>query len=960
MELRDLISVVPRFTRSVNLERDAPSTDSTRGYLLTSTAQAVLERLGLSLSMGMGQRSWTITGPYGSGKSAFALYLAHLVGPPDLPQAKAARALLKEQAPHLQAAFLDRRTKSAVLREGYLPILVSGAPEPIVPAILRAASAQVRAGLGPGRVPECIKDLEALAGRAERDKPVTGAALVSALSAVAAHLVLNGRSQGLFLIIDELGKFLEYAARNPERGDVFVLQELAEATAEPSGLCLVTILHQAFERYAADLAATAREEWSKIQGRFEDIAFQEPPEQLIDLLSHAISHIPDAFTKRLEAQARKLAERAVELGLAPRGFTKQQFVQAMARCAPIHPLTVLALVRLCRKFGQHQRSLFSFLVSQEPHGFSSFLQQQVSSEGVPWYRLEALYDYVAAALGNGLSMGESATRWAEVQGALDRAAGLPETEQRIIKTIGLLAALGVHGEVKPSPDVLAYAAEDAKAMQQGLETLTERSIVIFRRHSRSYGLWQGSDIDLDARLAEARRRNPSDVGLARMLAGLWTPAPLVAKRHSFLTGTLRYFLVRFADVHNFGEALQPSADADGLLLYCLPGSRDEYEELKELAASAARDRVDVLVALPTDVRTLRESVHDLQCLRWVEVNTPELGNDTVARRELRARIGAAQARVASTLQHLFSATELGNGAAWYHCGLRKPIGSMRSLAALVSDVCDAVYQHTPILRNELLNRRSLSSAAAKARRLLIEAMVQRGDQESLGITGTPPEMSMYASVLRATGIHRLDATGHAFGPPTKDAGLVAVWEAIDAFFAGCELQRRRVSDLFALLKAPPFGLKDGVIPVLFCAAALAHDTEVALYETGAFIPELTIEVFERMLRSPERFELRRYQVTGVRREVFRQFAVLFGASSDARGQDIVAVVRPLFRFVNKLPAFTRQTKSLSPVALRVREALFAAREPDVLLFEDLPAACDVGSFVGAAADASRVTVFFRA
>jgi hypothetical protein len=298
MDLRDLINVVPRFTRSVNLERDATSTRATEGYLLTSTAQAVLERLGLSLSMGTGQRSWTITGPYGSGKSAFALYLSHLVGPPDLPQAKAARSLLKEQAPHLQAAFLDRRTKNAVLREGYLPILVSGAPEPLVPAILRAASRHVRAGLGPGRLPECIKDLEALASRAERGKPVTGAALVKALSAVAAYLVGNGRAQGLFLIIDELGKFLEFAARDPEQGDVFVLQELAEASTGPSGLCLVTILHQAFERYAADLAASAREEWGKIQGRFEDIAFQEPPEQLIDLLAHAVClHDTNRITK---------------------------------------------------------------------------------------------------------------------------------------------------------------------------------------------------------------------------------------------------------------------------------------------------------------------------------------------------------------------------------------------------------------------------------------------------------------------------------------------------------------------------------------------------------------------------------------------------------------------------------------------------------------------------------------
>jgi hypothetical protein len=312
------------------------------------------------------------------------------------------------------------------------------------------------------------------------------------------------------LVIDELGKFLEYAAREQEQGDVFVLQELAEASAGSPGLCLVTILHQAFERYAADLPASAREEWGKIQGRYEDIAFQEPPEQLIDLLAHAIGHVSDPVTRRLEASARKIAEVAAGLGLAPRGLTKQQFVHAMVRCSPIHPLAVLGLVRLCRKFGQHQRSLFSFLVSNEPHGFSEFCQRPVEGEGVPWYRLDTLYDYVAEALGNGLSMGESATRWAEVQGALDSAVALPESERRIIKTVGLLSAVGAYGEFKPTTDLLSFAGEDPKAVRQDLDALVKRSIMVYRRHSQCFGLWQGSDIDLEARLVEARRRCVTD------------------------------------------------------------------------------------------------------------------------------------------------------------------------------------------------------------------------------------------------------------------------------------------------------------------------------------------------------------------------------------------------------------------------------------------------------------------
>ena len=290
MELRALVTVAPRFTRSINLERDAMSPAAADGYILTGTARTVLERLAVSLSNATGQRAWTITGPYGSGKSAFGLYLAQLVGSPEQGPGRAARVLLRNQAPDLQALLFDRRQKHSVLRNGYYPILVSGAPGPLIPAILRATSRQIRVALGQGRIPDCVKRAEVMAMSAEGGNPVPGSSLVAGIAEIAQFVISSGRGQGLFFVIDELGKFLEFAAREPAHADIFVLQQLAEATAGNPGLCFVTILHQAFERYASDLGGTAREEWAKVQGRFEDIAFQEPPEQLLDF-----SHMPSVM-----------------------------------------------------------------------------------------------------------------------------------------------------------------------------------------------------------------------------------------------------------------------------------------------------------------------------------------------------------------------------------------------------------------------------------------------------------------------------------------------------------------------------------------------------------------------------------------------------------------------------------------------------------------------------------------
>ena len=72
MRYSDLVAVAPRFSRAVNLERDAHVPASIEGYIVTSTAADVIARLGRALSAPAGHRAWTLTGPYGSGKSAFS------------------------------------------------------------------------------------------------------------------------------------------------------------------------------------------------------------------------------------------------------------------------------------------------------------------------------------------------------------------------------------------------------------------------------------------------------------------------------------------------------------------------------------------------------------------------------------------------------------------------------------------------------------------------------------------------------------------------------------------------------------------------------------------------------------------------------------------------------------------------------------------------------------------------
>jgi hypothetical protein len=88
----------------------------------------------------------------------------------------------------------------------------------------------------------------------------------------------------VFVVVDEFGKNLEFQAHHAEKGDIFILQALAESKS----IFLWVCLHQAFSSYSGALNRVQREEWQKIQGRFEDRSYIEPPARSFALIRDAL------------------------------------------------------------------------------------------------------------------------------------------------------------------------------------------------------------------------------------------------------------------------------------------------------------------------------------------------------------------------------------------------------------------------------------------------------------------------------------------------------------------------------------------------------------------------------------------------------------------------------------------------------------------------------------------------
>ena len=927
-----------RYLRAANLENHLEQVEH---YIPTSRALEVLRRLMHAMSDSTAGRSWSLTGPYGAGKSSFALFLRTLLGP-----AGGLRDTAESTLGAADAALLaDLIAARAALRanDGFVLATATCQREPVADSLLRALIKGAH-NYWPKRKPAAV------AG-ALRDAQNTR----SARSIAAATRTISAAAPVL-LILDEFGKTLEHFSACASQGvdvaaDLFVLQELAEqATGEKaSPVFTLTLQHLAFDDYVRQASAQQRREWGKVQGRFEDVSFLESAEQSLRLVAGALddASMTGPFVKRRQEWAASAFASARDVGIAnhlPGG------VETVMRCYPLHPIALLALPELCGQLGQHGRTLFTFLASAEAGTARHFLESTTVPKApgaLPTIRLPYLFDFFAGA-GQAMALSVGGSRWREIHERVREAVNLDEQEAAVLKTVGLLNLMGNTLGLRASADLVSFALSDPAQSSEAqwrarLEDLEARGFLTFRSFADEYRLWQGSDVDLRGRVADAREELRS-TNAAELIGRLQADTPVIAARHSQKVGMLRYFAVAYTgDGSKVLPTLARNDPADGLIVYHL-GSVDSALQL-----TVGADRRPIVLVTSERARRVRDAAIEVAAALAV-LDQPDVVDDRVARRELQDRVADARNRLTQVLSDAYRpGTDEVAFRVWEGNSWSDPRPCTVGLSRLLSDVCDEAYSQSPHIRNEMLGRRDLTSQGAKARRELIEAMIEHPDEERLGLRGYGPECAMYEAVLRHTRLHAERDGTWAFGQPGEDGNLGHAWGAMTTFIDGASEKAAGVDRLYQRLMEPPIGLKEGPIPVLLVAHLLQRPDDVAIYEDGTFQPSLTVEMVERLVKSPQRFALKSFEQDTSRAQILAAIAKVTASlgvgglstttRSGLRNETVLAVAAPLLNLVRGMNLYTRRTSLLSPQALAVRDLLLKAREPDQLLLVDLPAAC---------------------
>ena len=735
----------------------------------------------------------------------------------------------------------------------------------------------------------------------------------------------------LFILIDELGKFLEFTSKNNPEKELYFVQQLAEFCNNPKhNIVLITTVHQSLESYAYGLTKTQQQEWTKVKGRFREITFNEPVEQLLFLASEYLA-------EHFENKASKIEiEKCLKLTTDTKAFNfNGNFLKDIA--SKIYPLDVLSaniLTLSLQRYGQNERSLFSFLESSDHTGLGKFNKQES-----PFYNLSNVYDYLNFNFYSFLhsKYNPDFSAWGSIRTALEeveRAFDLNIRDYiKAVKIIGLLNIFSASGSVLDLNFLVEYL-KSACGIFNSKEILTNleaKNIIRYRNHSKRFILFEGTDLDIQTALIEAGNKISEVVDITTLLNKHIQFPPVFAKQYSFTTGTSRYFEFIISD---YPIQKIPEGEIDGFVNLVFNGKLKE-SDIQNKSKLQEEAVFYCFFKNSTEIKNLLFEIEKIQ--KVIEENK----DDKVAKRELE-NIVESQIRL---LNHLITDSIYSGSkeVKWFFNGEEKKIADKKDFNKLLSQACSIVYDATPVFKNELVNKHKISSSIHTAKRNYFKALANYWDKENLGFDDTkfPPEKTIFLSLLKENGISPFrEENSTDVIAINKKSSFFKLWKTSEDFLGSAKAEHLKVSELCEILSKRPFKLKKGLIDFWVPTFLFLKRDDFAIFNDESYIPNLSEENLELIAKYPEKYSIKTFDIEGVKLDIFNSYRKFLNISTELKfdNNSFIETIKPFIVFYKQLPEYSKNTKRLSPSAIKIRKAISGSKDPEETFFEAFPSA----------------------
>lgn len=997
--LNKIIKPIEGFQYSVNIAYDIYDEKKIKSYIPSTGSLTIIEDILASTDNRSTDRARILTGSYGKGKSHLILYVLALLSGQKASLFSTAIEKAAKENPNLSNNIKAYLTSGKKL----LPVIVNATSLNVKATFLQSLdSALKQAGLSKimpttffdaaiekihswkERFPTTYKAFEKSTGRngesfvkslqnydqacydlfvkvypsltsGSEFNPLVGSDIISIYDSVIAAIKPLGYN-GIFVVYDEFGKFLEGSVDKSSAMDIKLIQDFAEKCNRSGAnqLHIMLISHKSIENYIGKLPKNKVDAWKAVSNRFKSISISNDEAEIYDMIATVLNRDEEPFEHFVRLHQNRF-DAITQIALKDSTFHSIQLSDPKGlvyRCYPLHPYSLLLLPRISELVAQNERTIFTFLSSMERYSVPYFLRTNDSE--FPIIEPDYIYDYFEK-LFKGEPYGSTIKKqWQITTAALAKLKEYDnELAEKIIKTIALIYCVNDFEIVPPSWDLICdiYSVNYSWAeIEAAKEILKKAHLLIELLYKPYVRISEGSRHDVLELIQQEVYKLEKTIKTSAAFNEYCNINYLYPVQYNDENEIVRYFDFRFIGVDELPDitptGLFLQTNADGIVYAILAQTEDEIAMANE-AVSNIHNRRAVFIVPKTcfDCKSIAAGYQAILNLKSIYAD-----KEIELLEELNYILEDRQNVLDSYIVNTFFRFDKGNSSVYYD-GHVQDVSRKAQLSQLLSSIMSNIYNKTPRIVNDLINKNQISSTIKSARNKILSALLYGSYKKNLGLTGNGPELNILRSTLIIPGVFINEDDAHIELDCSDCKVKEILFEIKKYIIQSTHTHNNNFEELYDVLISPyyGYGLKRGIIPIYLAVVfaqyrehvtILRHDRELPLSATVLCDIDCSPADYSVVL---EEWDDKKEIYIANLEDIFSDYV----NASDKSNGSFVYIVKAMRRWYLQLPKYAVITRrvclsdgTMSPLdkaSIRFRNMLSSPElNSHEFLFEQLP------------------------
>lgn len=703
---------------------------------------------------------------------------------------------------------------------------------------------------------------------------------------------------GLYIVFDEFSKFVEGQNEKSTGNNMKLLQDICELATDSqnSQVFFTMVAHKSIKEYGKYLSQDIINSFTGIEGRIVEKRFITSSKNNYELIRSAIIK-DDEKLKELPGYEGILGSDAIDtyytVPYFKSNFNRSDFSKILLKgCFPLNPICSYLLLNISEKVAQNERTLFTFISNDEPNSMARYIKEHTDS--MPWViGADLIYDYFSGLFKKEISNEYIHNEWLNAEYALSKCDSV--LQEKVIKTLAVFLIVGKEEEMPATRNFIEMAA-GLSAGSETISELDEKQLIYCKAATNCYAFKTRAGSALKNEIKNRREIKGLNVDYNAALCGVLGRYSIVPKKFNADNSMTRYFNFEFIasetflNIESADSLFSYDENADGKALFVYDFCAVKQSQIKKHLADLASP--NLVVICPTKALKIRNELRDYEILQDLKQSNVFTNSNEILQRE----IPLLEEDLILVIEKNVHDVETDNECRAFRYNGEKIVSYKHYQAEkAVSDACTEIYSMTPIINNELINRRSITTAQTrKARQNIISAILSHTDDEEF-YSGSNQEATIYRSLFCVTEYN-----------DNPSQALKSVIELMNAFVDNCSDTKTSMRGLINQLTRAPYGMRMGVLPVYLAKVFASRREDFIVYFEDQEV-QINPEIVTNMCERCDDYSLFVSKEDVQKEKYIGDLNVLFhvGESinlSDNRIKDILICMQRWFR---ALPAVSR-------------------------------------------------------